>query len=137
MGYTHYWKNGTIDEFTWESIRKDVEKLIKLCSVPVRFEYDVDEPAIVDDTMIRFNGVGYDGHETFLFKRTGLNQDFCKTARKPYDILVAATLAVIADKAFQVEVNSDGEPDEEEWVAALAFASECLGREIKYPCPEG
>ena len=67
--------------------------------------------------MIRFNGIGEAGHETFLFHNRK-KQDpegygdpcfaFCKTARKPYDIVVCEVLLVLKRYMPNLEVGSDG-----------------------------
>lgn len=133
MGYTHYWKHSTIDKMTWDSILIAAEELIRHSPVELRFDYDIDEPAQCDEECIRFNGVGDNGHETFLLTREMQLFEFCKTARKPYDLIVCAILAVAAEQAFQIEVVSDGDFDDDEWVDALAYASRILGRPIVLP----
>lgn len=144
MGYTHKWRHTLIDNHAWDQICEDVSKLIKASSVKVQFEDDDDRPPLIwksskilrdaRDGVIRFNGVGDDGHETFYLTQDGRNGfNFCKTARKPYDLLVAATLAVIRYRTSKITVTSDGDLDDQEWVDALKFASDTLGREIKYP----
>lgn len=96
----------------------------------------------VDAERIWLNGQGPDyDHETFLItaKRElpydGANPDilgwsFCKTARKPYDVLVVATLAYLAQN-WGFEIGSDGGPDD--WVEGLKLASDVLGEDV--PCP--
>ena len=95
MGYTNYWQQPDFTDEEWTKI-KDEYKYIK----------DICEPTIKDETNsddeIVFNGKIE--HETFtLFKNlktmeSEYNRDyltldnprfnFCKTARKPYDIAV-------------------------------------------------
>lgn len=73
--------------------------------------------------MVRFNGRGRTkkdnyGHETFLIKRVvepsdyckpqqNMFVDFCKTARKPYDLVVKATLIILAYHFPQVTASCD------------------------------
>lgn len=63
-------------------------------------------------------------HETFLFTRV-IGDDtfmFCKTARKPYDLLVQACLIAAVALLPEVErVSSDGNLDE--WKAALEYVA--------------
>lgn len=127
----------------------------------VGFESDSNERALVDEKQIRFNGLGVAqekrphvrddlGHETFLitrkkrpieswedlarYRRVGAG-DFCKTSRKPYDLLVCAVLLVVlhhADGAFTV--GSDGGPSD--WQPAIAFANGVLARSHPNPINE-
>jgi hypothetical protein len=71
------------------------------------------------DSKIWFNGVGNDSHETFCLNRVRPPKEawqqhcggnFCKTARKPYDLAVTAALcylATVPDPASHT-VSSDG-----------------------------
>lgn len=58
--------------------------------------------------MIRFNGMGENGHETFLFKLDSEKFNFCKTARKPYDLPVCKILLVLKHYMPNLELSSDG-----------------------------
>lgn len=90
---------------------------------------------------ISLNGQGPDlDHETFYFEATRRKEDyqtedqrgwsFCKTARKPYDVVVVACLIFLAaDYGF--DVSSDG--DVEEWEPGEKLVAEALGKE--YPNP--
>lgn len=78
-------------------------------------------------------------HETFYMPRVlephpgqqpderGRYFDFCKTARKPYDLVVTAALLAFAHHfpAPETLVNSDG--DAGEWTAGLALCRRVLG----------
>lgn len=56
----------------------------------------------------------------------------CKTAQKPYDVVVTACLCRIAECGEQtVHVSSDGE--ESDWVAGSMLASMVLGRPVPIP----
>jgi hypothetical protein len=62
--------------------------------------------------------VGRDGHETFVLNPSG-SWDFCKTARKPYDVVVTTILlraSILMGKAFHL--SSDGAWGEDGWPAA-------------------
>jgi hypothetical protein len=60
--------------------------------------------------MVCFNGVGDLAHETFVIEKKG-SDDFCKTARKPYDLLVVACL-IAAWQILNYRFGSDGfDPD--------------------------
>lgn len=135
MGYSHYWRR-PLQEITpdaWQKICQDAAKLIA-AGPPVAWEYD--EPKRLPEVspeLIRFNGRGKDGHETFVFPR--IPEDpfaFCKTAEKPYDKTVCAVLAVINDHVPTLaRITSDG--NSEEWQPALDWAAGILGRRLAMP----
>ena len=92
-------------------------------------------PKFLQD-QIWFNGdesKGHD-HETFYLKWNKKDEDgedlwgFCKTARKPYDLLVCMSLLAL-ENAFQdpkvFSYSSDG--DEPEWQRAKDLYAEIMG----------
>ena len=149
MGYTHYWKfkknpkdckNGS------NKFAKSVELLKKcLAKVPAEIEgetYDWEnftkkpvkipfvlkggngegEPKFTDE-LVCFNGdasIDCD-HETcyFALDNDRYAFDFCKTARKPYDVAVCLTLLCFK-KTFgnDFSYSSDGDIDNEGWKMA-------------------
>lgn len=144
MGYTHYFRQKRdLTDAEWNKLAVAVKSLINSVSneVPVRFEDDSAKAPLIDDELIRFNGVEDDGHETFILTRTKRakydyeSQDeydsegafnFCKTARKPYDVLVTAILLAaqhITDGAW--DVSSDG--DMTDWNDGFALVKKVLG----------
>lgn len=147
MGYTHYWTQPralTADEMA--EIGDVVTRLIAEAdgkttktaggyhtNVPlkVRNGLGVDEPEITT-AVISFNGddVGDQGHETFQIAADRPGWDFCKTARKPYDVVVTATLAYLAAR-WDFKVSSDGDPDD--WVEGLKLAETVLGEPVACP----
>lgn len=133
MGYTHYWEaESEITTEQWEKIAQDSRKLIEASPAPIWFEDDQPEAAPhIGDGLIRFNGAGADGHETFWLDRENAEFAFCKTAAKPYDLVVCAILAVVKEHAPQVRVSSDG--DARDWAAPLRWASDILKRPILLP----
>lgn len=113
MGYTHYFtlKNKNID---LNALRDEVQTVLDEHKDIIRFEFDSDEPAlnslrVNDNYVLRFNGIGNDGHETFYFDTSHTEFNFCKTARKPYDLVVCKVLLILK-KHFQdkIEISSDG-----------------------------
>lgn len=131
MGYTHYWNNSEFPQDEWNNILADAKALIAAADIALcRFGDDNDSPAL-DSEGIILNGWKDEGHETFALSRY-TDDEFCKTAAKPYDLLVASILAVAADRSDHIAVSSDGGLDD--WADALRFASETLGREIAFPC---
>jgi len=107
----------------------------------------VDSKPEITNNLICFNGSSQNSHETFFLerktqttftrqdgstyendiKKNGKYFEFCKTARKPYDLGVTTCL-IIAKHYFndQIEVRSDGEINDE-WVFAKKFVQKHLG----------
>jgi len=94
MGYTNYWtqtRDFTNDE--WTKVKREYDWLLEMD----------DQRTIKNETMspdhdlIIFNGKGELSHETMVIRKRKNNEDFqfCKTARKPYDIGVWHMLAFI------------------------------------------
>lgn len=146
MGYTHYVsrrKRLPLATFRLavEDCRKVVEALCREKGIVVQLESDDTETPLFGDVRIQFNGVGENGHETFVIDRNYTpfpSQpkpsrgegwfEFTKTARKPYDAAVCACLIVFNHhfgKAYTV--SSDGEDGDEGWATARAFCQRVLG----------
>jgi hypothetical protein len=148
MGYTHYWYRPVGSEIApdvWDAICEDARVLIKAAPCKVVADYDrPTTPPLINSRLIAFNGSGNSGHETFWFERVAPEQRqhrksepevfaFCKTDWKPYDQVVCAILAVIAERT-DTRVQSDGSLAE--WEPALTWASQTLGRVVPYPVKE-
>lgn len=99
MGYTHYWN---LKERNPKKFKEAVE-LFKTCWNKVKEKYGNDTPELYDgagrtpspiisDTCLCFNGKGELAHETFRIEVGDSGFDFCKTARKPYDLAVCLVL---------------------------------------------
>lgn len=153
MGYTHYWtqpKDYTAKD--WKQIGEDIGAILKdvqhVQGISLALEYDQPgtEPAI-EAEIIRFNGLGEDGHEGFYITRKRalenwqtkdrLGWAFCKTARKPYDIAVTAVLCYLASLEKKPwSVSSDGEG--RDWLEGVNLARRCVPRlanQIDIPLP--
>ena len=127
MGYTHRWCQSA--DFTpdqWSAICKDVRKIISYCrqhGIVIQYEYDDSSRQCVFKEAIQFNGAGFEGHETFFIPYgpdAYLQQyNFCKTARKPYDLAVCLCLLRIAHHcpAFFIAPAGDWDSD---WLNARA-----------------
>lgn len=119
MGYTNYWNQR--ESFTngeWDILKDEVNKIIK----PFENNLDIEDD---DKNVIFLNGVGHNSHETFVFtkekrnlreweREETFNKDgafgFCKTNRKPYDLIVWNILLKahkIAPKKITIK-NDDG-----------------------------
>jgi hypothetical protein len=136
MGYTHYWERpAELDPQLFGSWSDDVRKLIAAARregvLIVDGLAETDEPTHTPDE-VSFNGKP--DHETFRIPRIydghtrdeKLKFEFCKTARKPYDIVAAASLIALKFRfGDAVEVSSDG--DMEDWKDAVELADSVLG----------
>ena len=147
MGYTHYFKHKKTSKINWALIVEDCKKLrVKL---PKDIYIDgcsaFPDPQFTDKK-IYFNGTdkGFtfeqrktgeypeNSHETFELLAEGSNGFcFCKTARKPYDLLVCACLLVYKHHSpATMDLGSDG--DSEDWADAEKFVKDVLGYKVKY-----
>ncbi len=125
MGFTHYWtkqQDPTPEQWNafteaFQLIRRETQTkaLINNRALPtIQFESDDASPPQIDDNVVRFNGVGKDGHETFLLDPTFDDIEFCKTARKPYDLWVVVALTLLNHFAPGCwDIGSDG--DASDW----------------------
>ena len=112
MGYTHYWKFRQNPKNIKDGNKKFAKavELLKKCIAKVELELEDNDckipfvlkggngkgEPIFTNGLVCFNGdasLGYD-HETFYLALNNDNYefDFCKTARKPYDVAVCLTL---------------------------------------------
>ena len=160
MGYTHYWRQ--LRDFTdteWQELTR-LAKLITADGVDVIFRDEITIPPSdefnIDGEEIRFNGLGDDGHETFLItkKKRAKRQyeeqeaydkkgalEFCKTAQKPYDKYVVAVLCALYNLEYvegfgqthpMSEIRSDG--NTADWTEGLFHAVRSTRTEEMY-CP--
>lgn len=116
MGFTRYYEgNVTITE----QLVADVEKIVKEAPCAINGWDGTGEPVIsLNEIRLNGNELNDESCETFLVNSGDQEWGFCKTAREPYDLVVATILRRIADLNEDFEVSSDGGNDEE---AAEAF----------------
>jgi hypothetical protein len=128
MGYTHYWERPEeIDQNTYSGIVEDFTAVYQKSEVKLG-DWNGDEGPLIDNEHICFNGLGEeDSYETFSFNRIGRGGfNFCKTANRPYDILVCAALIIAKDYlGGQIKVTSDY--DDFDWTNAKKLTQEVLG----------
>ena len=114
MGYTHYWNNTKFTTEQWSELAKDAAKLFKECKqngILLAAEYDrTKTPPHIGLESIVFNGVGDEGHETFVLEKTPDPNGFvfCKTLRKDYDTAVVALLIIATTHNPEFRWSSDG-----------------------------
>lgn len=140
MGYTHHFKqNRTATPEEWARITEDLTEVLKHTDVPLCYDYDKpNTPPQIDHEAIVFNGLDDDGHETFFLQREKYPQfNFCKTARKPYDIVVCAALIIAEHHAPGAwDIGSDGDysdPSDDEWGQAFSLVKRVLGDGYEVP----
>ena len=142
MGYTHYWKFKKHPKYVNDGCKKfkSAVELLKSCLEKVPKELDIErydyktnsfvEPTF-DSRNIIFNGdasSGYD-HESFYVTLDDDDDDFefnfCKTARKPYDVAVCLALLCLK-KEFDDDFSysSDGTIDNYGWKLAIKIFNE-------------
>ncbi|MCC6574406.1 MAG: hypothetical protein IT462_11505 [Planctomycetes bacterium] len=135
MGYTHYWKRPKrLDIKRFKAFASDVRRL--MASAPKEIEIagwsSEGEPTFSADTLA-FNGKGEQGYETFRVDRIikdikpfrGKYMEFCKTAQRPYDLLVCAVLIALKHHFPEVDVTSDGGASD--WSAGLGLYEDVFG----------
>lgn len=127
MGYTHYWYRAKeLPQDLWNEFISDVNFFVIDSPMSdgknvLAEEYDKPEnPPIINESEIRFNGKEGGGHETFYLERVIPEHaqpireekffNFCKTAHKPYDKYVVEVLS-LAEMRFGdlIEISSDGD----------------------------
>ena len=106
MGYTHYWN--FIEEPSREKFVEFAEGVKQLVATAQEAGIEIADEEYGDDKIV-FNGVGANSHETFFVSADGVDFNFCKTAQKPYDTAVTASL-ILAKKVFgaNIKISSDG-----------------------------
>lgn len=110
MGYTRYWTiTGELDENKFADVAKRLKNVMVLTGAWDTLESIEGQPPRCGLDGIVFNGRDDEGHETFSIHPTDTGWDFCKTARKPYDVFVHLVLRLLEEYfPDQVEIDSDG-----------------------------
>ena len=106
MGYTHYWTiSEPIDADAWSKLQKGIQEIVGTAQ-----DAGIDIKYEATDTTIVFNGVGAGEHESFFLELGDEDFNFCKTAGKPYDTAVTASLILLKKElGAGVIVKSDGQ----------------------------
>ena len=137
MGYTHYWKKADpILTKNWEAFTLRVKYILKTAiedGYRLQLEFDDDKPPLVGRFTVRFNGVGADGHETFMLNRHKEDFAFCKTAEKPYDTVVVAILVVAEVYLPGFEWSSDGDDEDGAFDAGRELARRACAKYAQDP----
>ena len=105
MGYTHYWTIlEPINADAFAKLQEGIKAIIETAN-----EAGISISNESTDGVIGFNGAGRDAHETFVIKVGDFGFNFCKTAEKPYDAVVTASLILLKKElGIEVLISSDG-----------------------------
>jgi len=133
MGYTNYL---TIKKTSSREIEKKYQQAIKKIDKLVKYAYNTACLPLSGYSAhakgyggIKFNGKQDNAHEDFILRehfKENENFSFCKTARKPYDIVVKASLLVLKHALKDIVIIScDG--NKEDWLDGLKLAKKALG----------
>lgn len=115
MGYTHYFGLKPRHKRTGvKKLQVEIQKVLDQHKDIISYESDDSRPPINEVTdneiLVRFNGKDFDnGHETFYFDSSEQSDEFCKTTRKSYDVVVCKVLMLL--KGFYgtaFDLRSDG-----------------------------
>lgn len=115
MGYTRYWSVNkdadTLDDTTLDTIRAIVD-IAGEDGISIKNWDGTGKPTITD-TCINLNGDSdlWEDHENFKVSFPYSPQDwrFCKTARKPYDVVVYACLRLLKEEGYVTSISADGD----------------------------
>lgn len=137
MGYTHYFKQSKpVNDDQWQAFQKDAKVVIdhaqkKLGIVLISND---SNGVIINNERINLNGDDTQDldHETFFMEQDYSDFNFCKTARKPYDLVVCSLLLLANEHMPQHhEIGSDG--SFEEWQESMELNAKLFGRAFKLP----
>jgi hypothetical protein len=133
MGFTHYWtRTLPVNPEKWAELNRITTEIVRLVEgkktttaggyysdKPVKLARRKGKNTFAGDIFtnnaekIAFNGIGELSHETFYLPGPESNDadawSFCKTARKPYDVVVVAVLTA-ANSLGILTWSSDGDP---------------------------
>lgn len=157
MGYTHYFEQTqptTPEE--WALIVKDFARVLSAKPAEIGIATQGGQALEINASEIFFNGCdpttlnadeGEDlSYEAFHLYRDGSDNtedyrkrggkrfpfSFCKTAQRPYDLIVCAALIIVNRHApDNYDIGSDGTPDD--WTPALELVTRVLGSGYSIP----
>jgi len=149
MGYTHYFhRSKEASDKSWMKFTGEVRAILDHPAISdlVCEELDKTEaPPIINDSEVRFNGKGKNGHETFFLTKAAHDHNcktggpsqvsFCSSWGKHYDIAVSCVLLAAKQHIGEV-VTSDGDWSEESWFRARAIYAHITSRIVLCPWPQ-
>lgn len=133
MGYTHYWEIKPSIVSDVETVRRrfrsassTIKKFAKFVKAQDLFGvyggFGNGKP-IINESEIWLNGDSKEGldHESFAIRWSDFLQNksgFCKTAQKPYDLIVCFSLLTLKE-AFRKEFSFSSDGTREDWEEAF------------------
>jgi hypothetical protein len=155
MGYTHYWTFRIPRGEKHPALEKKYQLALKECA-KVAHVYNEECNMRGEDWArlsgytahtpigtyggVLINGKESNAHESFElrehfkqnFEGFGGGFSFCKTARKPYDIVVTACLAILKYRLGNaIEVSTNGESMD--WIDGILLARRAIKRKVPNP----
>ena len=142
MGYTHYWRFKKPGKGKAKEVEANYQKAIRAIN-KLAVAYNKARPSGSEDRLsgfsafslkyggVKLNGSGENAHEDFClrehfkqnFDNFGAGFHFCKTARKPYDVVVTAALCILEYYlGDSVSIGTDGRC--KDWVYGVALAAQ-------------
>jgi len=148
MGYTHYWTFKPAPKGLAKQAETKYQKAVEECTKVIQTYYKEYgglsgyTAHTKDYGGLNVNGKGDQAHETFAMRehysqnidKEGYNSgfNFCKTARKPYDLVVVACLSIMKYQLGDlIDVQSDG--DSIDWYDGVEYANKVLKRKVLIP----
>jgi len=130
MGYTHYFRGYLLLN---DELLEDVKRIIKASGVKIGDGLGEGEPIIdADEIVLNGDAATDEDYETFSLVNGVNHSNFCKTARKEYDVVVTAILLRASHYSKRFKVQSDGYFDSD-WADGRALYSRVFGEEAVKP----
>jgi hypothetical protein len=145
MGYTHYWEYNPEKIECTETLRRkfksasgQIKKFAKFIErqdlFKIRGGFGHGKP-VFNESEIWFNGDASADldHETFAIRwhessKTNPCDWFCKTAHKPYDLLVCFALLTLVEKFGRSVFSFSSDGDSEDWKEAINLYETFTGK---------
>jgi len=136
MGYTHYWRQYSgFNTDKWDDLIHHSLHLQDAIYPEIQLA-DVE----MSDFAICFNGTKPNNHETFVLERVmpPPNLDykdhffsFCKTAQKPYDLMVMCVL-LVANKLEPDVITYATDGEKSDWQPAIILVKEVCSLDVSF-----
>jgi len=145
MGYTHYWEYSPEKIERTETLRRkfkaasgQIKRFAKFIERQDLFKIrggSGEGKPVFNESEIWFNGDASADldHETFSIlwhekSRTNPCDWFCKTAHKPYDLLVCFALLTLVEKLGRSVFSFSSDGDSEDWKEAISLYETFTGK---------
>lgn len=136
MGYTHYWQQPA-NAYTYDSFNELCGMISEIIATAAKkpWSIGIEMVNLGSGDVICLNGTSLDGsdneelaHEDLAIERFAAGFNFCKTAQKPYDTVVVASLIaaeLIANRnGVSIDLSSDGELTD--WADGIKLFETCF-----------